>query len=165
MISRDSLPETAIKRMRRLLVDCVGPRSSATGTELALMHFRGELTRGQLEASQQAVEARSAWLRCIDAKNIRTASLEAGSGRRIDPDLDSPFGQQLVARELAARARHESVMRVIDSCGGAAKRDFWDVAYENVTPSWMMKNNVQRVAEALRFFREQRRRIKERART
>lgn len=160
MSKTDPMPETAIKRLRRLAADCVGPPSAATGTELALMRLRCELTEGQFEAAQAALQAREAYLRAIQAKQVKGASLEPASPGKSNPDPDSAAGRAQERRDLAFLARYERYDRVLQGFSSEIRRDFEDVVYNNLVPSWIMKHHVQRVAEALRFAREQRRRVR-----
>lgn len=156
----EAMPESAIKRLRRLAADCVGPRSAATGTELALMHLRGELSEAQLEAARTAVEARGAYLRTLGVRQLKAMVLEPSGGPSNGIDPDSEAGAGLTAKERAAWARYNRIRAVIIGCGRRARLSFEAVAYEDAVPSWSMRIEVQRVAEALRFAREQRRRVR-----
>ena len=152
---RSTIPGSHVRRIKRAVVD--GFAAPEYGTELALMHYRGELTRPQYDAAQVFLRVRAEFVRAVDARQIKSPKLEFGIGGR-PPDPDSEIGQKIAEREKSAVHKFRKLERAAMECGRASFGAFWTVAIDDAYAEWAARLAVARVCEALRVYLERGRR-------
>jgi hypothetical protein len=112
-------PESLIKRTRAMMRDA----ASEKGAELGFMVIRGQITEDEYAACRWFDELHARYLRAIDAKEIKSASLSPGD-KAEPPDVFSEVGQKRARGERQTVAEHDSAVLAGRACGSEHWRLF-----------------------------------------
>lgn len=158
MAKMESIPETQIRRIREDVI--AGYRGPEYGTQIALMHMRGELSGPLYRECADYRDGVERWEAVSEAKGVRGQSYEEGRGSSFDPDPDSNEGKKLSARERKARDNYWRAKSILDKCSAEARFRFNQVVIEDEIPSYEMKRSVIYCASRLRDVREAMHRVR-----
>ena len=115
-------PPVALARIRAGLIKAAN--DPALGTVYGIMYLQGEITPEQYGAATTLDAARAAYQRAIDARPLRSASLEP-AGKAAEADPLSEAGQVAVARDMAAVDRYRRFVRLLVEEGADVARATW----------------------------------------
>ena len=152
MPKTEPLPESQIRRIREDVL--AGYRGAEYGSQIALMHMRGELSGPLYRECADYRDGVERWEAVSEARGVKGQSYEGGRGSSYDPDPDSDEGKKLSSREKKARDNYWRSKAILEKFPRETRLQFERVVIGDETPNHEMKIVVLVCATRLRNARE-----------